>query len=172
MSNSHAIHHIDPIIRNRNDRMKVTVELAEDVPEKSLTQQQFKDECDMNRIVQNAARGIAPRFMQRGVPQFGDFSEVPSLTDAYDVISRAEEAFMNLPAQLRLELGNDPARINEITKDQIERFKLGKALPPSSQPSEASPAAGQAASPAGVPGDQGSPKSSKAGSKKSSSDDQ
>lgn len=154
-------------VRSRWDRMKVIVQLA-DAPEAARTQQQFKDECDINRIVRNAQRGIAPTRYARGEPQWGDFSEVPNLADAYETVARAEAAFMSLPAALRAELDNDPARINELTEDQIKRFRLGKeevsapSTPStSSQPSSASPAAGQAASDGGVPPASKTKKSSK-----------
>lgn len=146
-------------VRNRWDRLRITDPQYE-VPETSLTQQQFKDECDMNRIVENAKRGIPPKFTNRGQPHYGDFSEVPNLTDAYNQIARAEEAFMSLPAQLRLELQNDPRNIDKITVEQIERFKLGKRLPepgssdsPTSPPSPADPASKGRAGP--PPGDSG-----------------
>lgn len=157
-----------PSIRNRNHRMKVTVEMAV-APDDALTQQQFKDECDMNRIVKNAARGIAPKFLARGAPQYGDFSNVPDLTSAYETIERAESAFMNLPAELRLELGNNPANISKLTGDQIKRYKLDRgSQTPSPADPVSSPSAGQA-QPAGTePAD---PKPPKGGAKKSSNDD-
>lgn len=127
--------------RNRNSVLRVPHGRAE-VFDKALTQQQFRDECDINRIVKNATRGIAPRFQARGVPQYGDFSQVPDLMGAYELVQRAEAAFMNLPAELRLELDNDPANINQLTQEQVIRFKLGKEAPPSQLPP---PAPGQGA---------------------------
>lgn len=119
----------ESVVRGRFDRKRVfTRDNSDD--ESPKTQQQFKEECDMNRIVKNAERGIAPRFLARGVPQFGDFSNVPNLMEAHNIMQRAQEAFMNLPAALRLELGNDPTRINELTREQAERFKLTKPTPP------------------------------------------
>lgn len=131
-------------VRNRFDRMRRTVQLAVP-PEKSLTQQQFKDECDMNRIVKNAMKGIAPRYLARGVPQYGDFSEVPDLREAYEVIEKAEEAFFALPAELRRELGNDPREIQNLTADQVARYKLGKEQPTTGG-SEAEPSPSPASS--------------------------
>lgn len=143
-----------PKVRTRFDRLRrVVVEATP--PEKSLTQQQFKDECDMNRIVKNALRGVAPRFQTQGVPQYGEFADIPvDLTEVYNVVARAEESFNTLPAGLRAELGNDPSRFNELTREQAERYKLLKAHqeppmsddpPPASPPPKAAPKAGQAA---------------------------
>lgn len=105
-----------------------------ETPPELRAQQQFKDECDINRIVANAQRGIPPRFLSRGEPHYGDFSNTPDLAEAYNTIQRANQAFMNLPAQLRLELGNDPANISRLTQDQVERYKLGRTLPPVADP--------------------------------------
>lgn len=141
-----------PTVRDRFSRMRRTVVLATPPP-KALTQQQFKDECDMNRIVANARRGIAPVYTAKGAPHYGDFSDVPDLHEAYDIVERAHEAFMTLPSGLRGELNNDPANIGQITQDQIDRYKLGRALPTpgldAPAPSQPAPSAAvQAASPA------------------------
>jgi len=121
-------------------------------PEKASTQQQFKDECDMNLIVKNAQRGIEPKYYARGVPRFGDFSEIPDLTSAYNQIKAAEEAFAELPAALRAELGNDPKRIDSLTREQAKRFNLLLVDPETPSPAvptepkaKSSPKAGQAA---------------------------
>lgn len=114
-----------PVIRDRNSRKRVTVRMA-DAPPEAATQQQWKKECDINEIVNRASRGIAPKFVNKGTPRYGDFSNVPSLEAAYDRIKSAEAAFMTLPSKLRLELGNDPRNIDQLTKEQLERFKLLK----------------------------------------------
>lgn len=105
-------------------RSTVPILSEEDKPKK--TQQQFKSEVDINRIVEKARRGIVPTFLAKGTPVFGDFSHVPDLTEAYDAIERAQEAFMSLPAKLRQELDNDPRKIVELTEEQVDRYKIGK----------------------------------------------
>jgi len=146
--------------RLKNGNLAYRVYHTEPEPDPKLaTQQQFKDECDINRIVKNAERGISPRFLARGTPQFGDFSNTPSIEEAYDTIQRAHSAFMNLPSQLRLELDNDPANINRLTQDQAERYKLLRELPP--QPAVSDPVTAGQAEPKNPP---------KGGSKKASND--
>lgn len=150
------------VVRNRNSRSRrVTRNFPH--PDKVRTQQQFKTECDINHIVKNAMRGVPPRFLARGVPQFGDFTDVPNLADAYAIIRNAEEAFLNLPSELRLELGNDPARINELTKEQADKYGLLRAprtppseFPPSPADPEPSTPPAKAGAEAGAP--KGAPK--------------
>lgn len=131
------------IVRNRNHRMRVVPEVHL-IDDNLLTQQQFRDECDMNSIVARANRGIAPSRVNRGTPQYGDFSNVPDIAASYNIVKNAEAAFMKLPAQLRLELDNNPANVNQITKDQLQRYKLLKEDSTPSQPIPTPPKAGQA----------------------------
>lgn len=147
-------------LKNGNYARRVYHREPLDLPDNLLTQQQFKDECDVNRIVANAERGVPPRFQNRGAPQYGDFSDVPDLTQAHNIIREAREAFLNLPSQLRLELENNPANINRLTKDQIERYGLARGNPPSQQLPDT---AGQA---------EPDPAPSKGGAKKASNDAQ
>lgn len=89
-----------------------------------LTKQEHRDECDVNLIVKRAQKGIAPAWVNSVPPRFGDFSSIPTLEEAHDRIVEAQEAFMTLPAKLRLELGNDPKRIDELTVEQLDRHGL------------------------------------------------
>lgn len=121
------------LVRTRFDRSRRTVQLA--IPPKaSLTQQQFKDECDINRIVAQAQRGIAPSFMARGVAQYLDTTKMPpDLQSAYEVIEQAHDAFMSLPAALRRELDDDPRNLEHITREQIDKYRLGRDEDPESE---------------------------------------
>jgi len=77
----------------------------------SLTQQHFREECDVNLI--------ADRYLQTGVlpdnerPVFyGDVSQIPvDLMDAYKAVELAEENFMRLPSDVRKSIDNDPSQL-------------------------------------------------------------
>ena len=90
------------------------------------TQQQFRDECDLNIIVAKAQRGIAPRFVNAAVPRYGDFSSAPSLAEAHEVLERAREAFMTLPSKARAELGNDFTNLTSVDHEFFVRHGLTK----------------------------------------------
>lgn len=139
-----------PVVRNRFSRSRRVVRMAA-TAEHLLTQQQFKDECDMNRIVKNAERGIPPRRFARGEPHYGDFSNVPDLAQSFEIVQRAQEAFMTLPSGLRAELGNDYRRINELTVDQVDRYKLRKTLPKEGEGQTPSPASSSSQAPLEAP---------------------
>lgn len=106
---------------NARDEEKVGLIFAED---EGLTQQHFKDECDVNLILK--------RYVQTGVmehtantePWFGDVSEVPTnLAESYENLARADAAFMALPAEIRKSLDNDPAKLESWLSEPENRSK-------------------------------------------------
>lgn len=89
----------------------------------SETDQSFKDECDVNFIMERARRGIEPRT-NPARPQFGDFSNVPTFQEAFEIVRQAGEEFKKLPAALRRELEDNPANLESITEDMARRYNL------------------------------------------------
>lgn len=83
-------------------------------PSDSLCQQHFRDECDVNVIVDRYVKTGELSHLAEVPPHFGDVSEVPTdLISAFAHVEAAEAAFMDLPSGLRKELGNDPSRLSE-----------------------------------------------------------
>lgn len=116
-------------------RSRFTVRARSKVPTvgiSSRVKQEFAADCDVNRIVERARKGIAPTWINQRQPRFGDFSKTPSLAEAFEKVAIAQDAFMQLPSKLRAELGNDFRRIDELTPEQAVRFGLVKqaAEPP------------------------------------------
>lgn len=82
----------------------------------SLTQQQFKDECDINNIAkQFGLTGELPRPVY--LPTFGDFSDVSDFQSALHAIQRADASFAAMPAHVRERFNNDPQRFLQFTSD-------------------------------------------------------
>lgn len=72
----------------------------------SLTQQHFKDDCDVNVILE--------RFMRTGempstyaIPSFQDVSDYADFRELQDAMSDAREYFDSLPARVRARYNND-----------------------------------------------------------------
>lgn len=73
------------------------------------TQQEFKDEADINRIMGRVIAGAEfPPELKVG--SFGDFSAVPDFQASLDLIRRAHEQFEGLPAMVRDRFQNDPGK--------------------------------------------------------------
>lgn len=101
----------------------------------SMTQQQFKDECDINTIAQRF--GITGELPVNGrAPTYGDFTSVSDFQSALNAVRQAEEAFMQLPGLVRERFGQDPQRFVEFCSDarnQAELVELGLAIPTGDQ---------------------------------------
>lgn len=99
--------------------------------EPTRTQQQFKDEVDINTIVERfGLTGELPENVR--VPVDGDFTQVTDYQGALNLILEAEAAFMEFPANVRERFSNDPAKLVEFVSDPAnleEARKLGIALP-------------------------------------------
>ena len=96
----------------------------------SLTQQHFLQECDIKTIIKKHDRTGIINHVNRGVAQYGDYSEVHEYREALDLINNAQESFMGLPADVRKIFDNDPGEFFEFATnpDNAERMvELGLA---------------------------------------------
>lgn len=95
--------------------------------DKGFTQQEFKEECDINEIVRRfGLTGQLPENVR--VPVSGDFTGITDYASAMLAVRSAEESFMELPASLRARFENDPQRLMEFVADDKnydEAKKLG-----------------------------------------------
>ncbi|UPW41540.1 internal scaffolding protein [Peromfec virus RodF8_61] len=97
----------------------------------SMTQQQFKEESNINNIIDRyKATGYLtdPLNPSTRKPIYGDFSEIPSYQEVCNVIAAANEAFDALPAALRKRFNNDPQELLDFLNDEAntdEAIALG-----------------------------------------------
>jgi len=97
----------------------------------SLTQQQFKEESDINTIVD--------RFMKSGVmptptnmPQYVDYDGVFDFQTAMNAVRAADENFMRMDAKIRARFNNSPQDFLTFFADPAnteEAIRLGLAIP-------------------------------------------
>jgi phage internal scaffolding protein len=99
--------------------------------EPSLTQQHFKDECDINNILrQFNVTGLLPENPLS--PRYGDFTGITDYQSALNAVMAAEDEFMSLPAELRARFNNEPEQlINflENPENRSEAEQLGLVNP-------------------------------------------
>lgn len=85
----------------------------------SMTQQQFKEECDVNSIMDKyRITGTVPTRLNA---QYGDFSEVSDYLSAQNTILSAQEQFDSLPSNIRKEFDNSPAKMLEFIHNPNNR---------------------------------------------------
>jgi phage internal scaffolding protein len=96
--------------------------------EPSRTIQSEKDSCDINLIVSRFKTTGVMTNIAKGMPQYGDYSEVIDYQSALNVVNAAEDAFMALPATVRKRFANDPGQMLSFLDDPANRdeaVKLG-----------------------------------------------
>lgn len=99
-------------------------------PMESLTQQQFKKECDVNFIVESAQKTGFIAHTASGTPSWGDFGDATDFHSAKNYLIEAENAFMSLDAKIRARFDNDPSKLLDFLTDTSnieEAIELGLA---------------------------------------------
>jgi hypothetical protein len=116
----------------------------------SLTQQEFKESCDINNIlakfsVQAQALGVElSQLMPQDQGSYGDFSQLDDFQTAQNKIAFLNDQFSNLPSDVRRKFGDDlnnfvsaisdPNRIDELgelgvwNKNSFLEFKRQRTL--------------------------------------------
>lgn len=116
-----------PFVRSayNYDMSTVSRETGLSCPEPTKAQQQFKDECDINVILQRfGVTGHLPITTVQ--PMTGDFTGVEDYQTALESVRAAQKNFMSLPSKVRERFdGNaqvfvdfclNPANIDEVRK--------------------------------------------------------
>lgn len=99
--------------------------------EPTLTQQHFKEECDINNIMDRYRKTgylVDPLQVRTSMPKFEDFTEVPSFHEAQILIAKSKESFEALPSHIRKRFNNDAMAFVDFCTDpenKDEMIKLG-----------------------------------------------
>lgn len=145
-----------PVARDYFDAVGKSADPGVACPEESLAVQSAKDECDINVIVKKYLRtGELPGVRQGA---FLDISGMVDLRDALHMVNEAQQAFMELPADVRREFDNDPVKLVEFAhsndpRDRERAIKLGliEAPKPGETPSPAPTSSAAATAEPAVP---------------------
>lgn len=87
-----------------------------DASKPQLTEQSHKNSCDINYITaQFQKTGIFPP--NNKVAYYADNTNIPQLEDAFKAVSEAKSAFLDLPANIRRLMDNDPSKMEEFLRD-------------------------------------------------------
>lgn len=113
------------------DRDEVSDQTGLICPEPTLAQQQFKEESDINTILERFGRTgevVVPVRM----PEYGDYTGVVDYHTAMNAVISAQASFDSLPAKVRARFDNDPGRFVEFCLDdnnRAEAIDLGLVPP-------------------------------------------
>lgn len=84
----------------------------------SLTDQDSKDECDVNLIIERAMKGHAVTHLRTHTGTYMDLAEVPDFTQSMQIVANAQNAFNQLPSDLREKFHNSPQIMMEYLADK------------------------------------------------------
>lgn len=136
-------------------------------PGEPFVQQHFRDQCNINKIMERYERtGVMAGPQGRGGrPMFGDVSMIGDYQNALQTVSDANEAFESLPAEIRKRFDNNPAALVDFVKnpqnrdEAIELGMLPDPRPPASGSEPRDNDSGLKKADSGVPEpDSGNPK--------------
>lgn len=115
-----------------NDLMaKRRGKFASEMDPESLTEQSHAQDADINIIMGRYQRtGMLPQIQQ--TPLYGDFTEVGDFRQMQERLRMAQDAFMEVPAKIRQQFGNDMQAFvdfctNPDNKDELVRMGLANA---------------------------------------------
>ena len=120
------------------DRDSASDECAVTCDDPSLAVQSERDDCDINIMMERFGHGV-PLPGSLRIPTYGDFTGVSDYRSALDLISAADDSFMQLPAEVRSRFQNDPALFVDFASDprnldEMRAMGLADAIPvPASQ---------------------------------------
>lgn len=106
--------------------------------DKTLAQQHFKEECDINTIVERfGLTGEVPTLQQ--LPAYQDYEGIFDFQTAMNQVRLANEEFMTLPAKIRARFNNEPQRFLEFcadddNRDEARKLGLLKPIDPDTLP--------------------------------------
>lgn len=89
----------------------------------SMTQQHFKDETDINKLMRKYGHAsLIPAGFR--LPEYGDFDGLTDYHSAINAIAQAREGFESLPADLRRKFDNDPGKFVDFVLEPSNRNAL------------------------------------------------
>lgn len=141
--------HVLPLVRTpfNYDRRALSTATRHLNDKPTKTQQNFKEECDINTIVRRfGLTGELPDNIRP--PQYVDYEGIFDFQGAMNAVLRAEEAFMQVPAEIRARFNNDPQKYLEFCGDprnleegrKLGLFKPAPVEPPAPAPAPTPPA--------------------------------
>lgn len=92
-----------------------------------MTKQSFKNECDINRIMEKFQKTGTINHFAKHAPNYGETTQM-QLQDALNIVADANTMFEELPSSIRKRFNNDPGQFLDFVqnpKNAEEAFELG-----------------------------------------------
>lgn len=90
----------------------------------SMTEQCHGEECRIDNVIKKYREtGVIDRINQKH-PQYLDMTGSKTLHEAYNMMTQAQESFMELPSNVRKDFNNDPGLFVDFMQDPKNREKI------------------------------------------------
>lgn len=102
-------------------------------PETGRTKQAHKTECDINHIIKRYDKTGLIAHVNESTAVYGDFTDINEYQQSLNRVIEAQEAFMDLPSNVRKRFSNDPGEFFEFCTNPAnmdEMIALGLAEKP------------------------------------------
>lgn len=113
------------------DTKKLADETSLSCPEETRTHQEFKEECDINTIIDRFGIGNEFTPPDKWITSI-DISDAPNdYQTIMNQLNEAKDQFMRIPAKVRAQFDNDPAQFMAFVEDSRnaeEMIRLGLAV--------------------------------------------
>lgn len=90
----------------------------------SLTQQSHAQAADVRNIIKQYDRTGLIANVNKGVAQYGDYSEINEYAEALNMVREANESFAQIPSHIREQFGNDAGVFFEFATDPKNKQKM------------------------------------------------
>jgi len=97
------------------------------------TKQSFKDETDINKILQRAQKTGTISHLNKHQAMYGDFANYDFFNNTL-MLTKGREVFDDLPSELRREFSNSPAEFFQYVNDPENKDRLKELLPALAEP--------------------------------------
>ena len=107
---------------------------------KGLTRQEFKDECQIDNIIEKYTKTGILNHVNKYEPQYGEATQ-HDYKSAMDLVVSAQAMFDDLPAQVRAEFNNDPGDFLDFVSkpENVDKFEDVGLVPKRAKSAPAAP---------------------------------
>lgn len=95
---------------------------------KTKVQQNFKDDTNVNKIVQRFSQTGELPMGQQSAPLYLDHTQYGDFTEMLNKVTHVKQAFDKLPAKIRAQFENQPAQMLQFVQNPLnneEAIKMG-----------------------------------------------
>lgn len=104
-----------------NKRTRVSVDFTDT---ETMTEQCHKQDCDINTIIKRYDKTGLITHVNKATAEYGDYTTVNEYQQSMQLVIDAENAFSEIPSNIRKKFGNDAGAFFEFATDPNNHDKM------------------------------------------------